>query len=171
MSSTPRTISAGPVRDTRVASEDVPAYRPAMRISDVLRTKPSQDVVTVSPSDTVGNLLKLLADKGIGAVVVTADGTTIDGIVSERDIVRRLAEQREIFDRPVSDIMTTEVYTCATTTEVEELAELMTVHRFRHVPVIKDDKLQSIVSIGDVVKYRIAKLQEERDHLVGYIKQ
>lgn len=142
-----------------------------MRISDVLRRKGTSNVVTVSPGDSVATLLQLLAEHGIGAVVVSEDGATIAGIVSERDVVRALNSQADLMAQPVASIMTTEVFTCTADMSLEELAELMTEHRFRHVPVVKNDQLTSIVSIGDVVKFRISQLQSERDHLAGYLRQ
>lgn len=143
----------------------------AMRISDLLRVK-GNDVVTVTPTDTVTRLLQVLAQHGIGAVVVSADGARIDGIVSERDVARKLPEAGAgLLDGPVSAIMSTDVYTCTATTSVEELAALMTEHRFRHVPVVEGERLTAIVSIGDVVKGRLSQLESERDQLVGYIQQ
>lgn len=143
-----------------------------MRISDVLRSKGETPVVTVSSSDTVARLLEVLSEHRIGAVVVTDDdGSSIAGIVSERDIVRSLVGNRAAFDQPVTAIMTSDVHTCTSETSLEDLAEEMTAHRFRHVPVVQDGRLVSIVSIGDVVKYRIEALKTERDHLVGYINQ
>ncbi len=142
-----------------------------MRIKDVMRGKPSQDIVTVKPGDTVAHLLNVLAEHNIGAVVVTADGKHIDGIISERDVVRHMGANRELVDAPVQTIMTTDVHTCTADVEVAVLAEEMTVQRFRHVPVVEDDVLVGLVSIGDIVKHRIAMLQSERDHLENYIKQ
>jgi CBS domain-containing protein len=142
-----------------------------MRISDVLRTK-GQGVVTVRPDDTVAHLLEVLADHGIGAVVVSADGQGVDGIVSERDVVRHLHRGgSEIVTGPVSAIMTSEVVTCAPEAEVADLALSMTEHRIRHVPVIVDGSLSAIVSIGDIVKTRIDMLQSERDTFADYIQQ
>lgn len=142
-----------------------------MRIKDVMRGKPSQNIVTVKPGDTVAHLLNVLAEYNIGAVVVTEDGKHIDGIISERDVVRHMGSNRELVDAPVQTIMTTDVHTCTADVEVAVLAEEMTVQRFRHVPVVEDDVMVGLVSIGDIVKHRIAMLQSERDHLESYIKQ
>lgn len=142
-----------------------------MRIKDVMRGKPSQNIVTVKPGDTVAHLLNVLAEYNIGAVVVTADGKHIDGIISERDVVRHMGANRELVDAPVQTIMTTEVHTCTPDVEVAVLAEEMTRQRFRHVPVVENDVMVGLVSIGDIVKHRIAMLQSERDHLESYIKQ
>src|SRR5690606_26918806 len=126
-----------------------------MRISDVLRGK-GADVVTVKPDSDVRTLLGVLAEHGIGAVVVSVDGRSIDGIVSERDIVRALAARgASILSEPVSEIMTTEVETCGPDANIEELMRTMTQGRFRHVPVVVDGALAGIVSIGDVVKRRV----------------
>ncbi len=128
-------------------------------------------VVTVSSTDTVTRLLQVLAEHRIGAVVVSDDGSSIAGIVSERDVVRALTDQPDLLGRPVASIMTSEVFTCTAEMSVEDLADLMTDHRIRHVPVVKDEAMVSIVSIGDVVKYRISQLQSERDHLADYLRQ
>lgn len=142
-----------------------------MRISDVVRRKGGQ-VVTVRSDDTVERLLDLLAEHRIGALVVSDDGQTVTGIVSERDVVRHL--QRDgaaVLLAPVSTIMTADVKTCSLDVPIEELARTMTEMRIRHVPVVVDGKLHAIVSIGDIVKHRIDELQSERDQLVGYIQQ
>ncbi|NYF97897.1 CBS domain-containing protein [Janibacter cremeus] len=142
-----------------------------MKISDVLRNKGS-DVVTIAPDDTVATLITLLADHGIGAVVVSGGDGAVDGIVSERDVVRRLhSAGPAVLDEPVSAIMTADVHTCTTQDEVSDLAARMTARRIRHVPVVEEDTLVAIVSIGDVVKHRIRDLSAERDHLEAYITQ
>lgn len=140
-----------------------------MRISDVLRTK-GTGVVTVRPDEPVTRLLDMLAEHSIGACVVSDDGKSVAGIVSERDVARHLqASGAGILDGPVSAIMTSEVITCEPQHEVEDLAHTMTNSRIRHVPVTRSGELYALVSIGDVVKHRIDALQSERDHLVGYI--
>lgn len=142
-----------------------------MKISDVVRSKGS-DVVTMRPEATVGELLSVLADHNIGAVVVSHDGSSVAGIVSERDVVRHLGRSgAAVLQEPVSTIMTVEVHTCSFGDEIEDLAGSMTERRIRHVPVLEDGRLAAIVTIGDVVKHRISQLQDERDHLVGYINQ
>jgi CBS domain-containing protein len=142
-----------------------------MRISDVLSSKPSHEVVTISPDATVRDLLGLLAEKNIGAVVVSADGRAVDGIVSERDVVRRLHEDESVLDGAVSEIMTSDVETCQPNTHVDELRVLMTERRIRHVPVVTDGQLTGIISIGDVVKSSLDRLQFERDQLDSYVHQ
>jgi CBS domain-containing protein len=141
-----------------------------MRISDVLRGKGSA-VATVDPGLTVGRLVAELARHNVGALVVVKDGAVV-GIVSERDVVRRLAERgADLLDAKVADIMTTSVFTCLPTDSVDSLAETMTERRIRHMPVVVDGSLVGIVSIGDVVKSRIGELQTEREQLESYIAQ
>ncbi|MFG2019799.1 CBS domain-containing protein [Actinomadura geliboluensis] len=141
-----------------------------MRIRDILRRK-GDAVATVRPDATVRHLLAVLAEHNIGAVVVSPDGTSISGIVSERDVVRRLHDRgAALLDRPVTEIMTAEVRSCGPGDKVEDLRRTMTEHRFRHVPVVEDGRLTGIVSIGDVVKSAIDELENEREHLVGYIQ-
>ena len=141
-----------------------------MKISDVVRSK-GDGVVTVKPDETVRGLLALLDEHRIGAVVVSADGSSVDGIVSERDIVRHLhLKGTEILTAPVSSIMTSEVTTGSASDEIADLAGTMTELRVRHVPIVDaDGKLAAIVSIGDIVKFRLNELQSERDQLRDYI--
>ena len=141
-----------------------------MRINDVIRLKGTV-VVTIVPDATVGELLELLAQHGIGALVVSGDGQTVEGIVSERDVVRHLQHSRgaHLLQARVSDIMSREVTTCAPTDSLEQIMRQMTDLRVRHIPVVVDGVLHGIVSIGDVVKHRIDELQLERDELVGYL--
>jgi CBS domain-containing protein len=142
-----------------------------MKISDVVRRK-GDTVVTVRPDETVERLLALLEEHRIGALVVSEDGERVAGIVSERDVVWRLASDgSSILQATVSEIMTTDVKTCDFEDHLEDLARTMTEMRIRHVPVVVDGKLRAIVSIGDIVKNRIDELQAERDQLVGYIQQ
>ncbi len=142
-----------------------------MRIHEVIHRK-GGTVVTVRPDDDIAQLLDLLAEHHIGAAVVSEDGTTVAGIVSERDVVRQLrSDGAGILQQQVRSIMTTTVQTCTPEDELEALARQMTEHRIRHVPVLVDDELVAIVSIGDIVKNRIDELQTERDQLVGYIQR
>ncbi|WP_235737623.1 CBS domain-containing protein [Nocardioides alcanivorans] len=142
-----------------------------MRINDVLRGKTRQDVVTIRPEASVRDLVALLAEHNVGAVIVSADGTGLDGIVSERDVVRRLTEGAAALDGIVGELMSTGVRTCEGTEAVTDLMQLMTEHRIRHVPVLTDGALTGIVSIGDVVKHRIDELEFERDQLDQYLHQ
>lgn len=139
-----------------------------MRVSDVLNTKGS-DVLTVSPDTRVSELIALLAEHNIGAAVVSAPSAAVAGIVSERDVVRRLARGSDVLDFPVSDIMTADVQTADPQESVNSLMRLMTEHRIRHVPVVADGELRGLVSIGDVVKSRIGELEFERDQLSSYV--
>lgn len=142
-----------------------------MQISDILRHKQDNHVWTVAPDTSVRDLLGLLAEHHIGAMVVStgADGA-VAGIVSERDVVRRLhAEGPGILDGPVEHIMTADVVHCALGDAVDEVASLMTERRIRHLPVLDDGRLVGVVSIGDVVSSRIRELQKDRDQLQQYI--
>ncbi|MEU4695461.1 CBS domain-containing protein [Actinoplanes sp. NPDC023714] len=140
-----------------------------MRISDILRVKGDQ-VVTVPPATSVERLLEVLAQHRIGAVVVSEDGRSVEGIVSERDIVRALAARgAAVLTEPVSTIQTTQVRTVSPDAHLEDVERLMTERRFRHVPVLTDDRLAGVVSIGDVVKFRIDELETERSTLADYI--
>ncbi|MDO5629014.1 MAG: CBS domain-containing protein [Mobilicoccus sp.] len=142
-----------------------------MLIADILKNK-GTDVVTVAPSETVAALVALLGEHRIGAVVVSSDGGTVEGIVSERDVVRGLPEHgASLLERTVADIMTSDVVTCEKKNTVAELAASMTARRFRHMPVVEDGRLIGIVSIGDVVKARTDMLEDERDQLIGYVQQ
>ena len=142
-----------------------------MRISDVLTAKPSQQVVTITPDSTVRELLGLLSEHNVGAVVVSGDGAAVDGIVSERDIVRRLHDDEAVLDGADSAIMTSDVETCEPSTTVDDLRVVMTERRIRHVPVVTDGHLTGIISIGDVVKSSLDQLQFERDQLDSYVHQ
>ncbi|MGL5810873.1 MAG: CBS domain-containing protein [Nocardioides sp.] len=141
-----------------------------MRISDVLRGKPNQEVVTISPDAPVRELIALLARHNVGALVVSGDGARVDGIVSERDVVRRLHADESVVSAPVETIMTRDVRTCDHDHSIGELMQVMTDHRIRHVPVVAGDQLIGIVSIGDIVKNRMAELEFERDQLDSYIQ-
>lgn len=139
-----------------------------MRIADVLRSKGSA-VATITETTTVTGLLAELATHNIGAMVVVGpDG--ILGMVSERDVVRRLHERgADLLRRPVSELMTAVVVTCTPDDPVDDLAALMTNNRVRHVPVLDGGRLAGIVSIGDVVKTRMEQLQTEQEQLQAYI--
>jgi len=140
-----------------------------MHISDVLRVK-GTDVITITPDTTVRRLLAVLAEHRIGAVVVSRDGTSVDGIVSERDIVRALALRGiTVMSEPVTAIYTAEVHTVTPQTPLEEVMRMMTERRVRHAPVVVDGSLHGLVSIGDVVKIRLGELETERTALTDYI--
>ena len=140
-----------------------------MRIYELLRRK-GFAVITVRPSTTVMEVIGLLKEYNLGAVVISPDGRQVAGIVTERDIIRRLTEGTEFLDGPVSHIMTTDVQTCTSQDSVQSLMEIMTEQRIRHLPVVDGrGALSGIVSIGDAVKSHITQLEFERDQLEGYV--
>jgi CBS domain-containing protein len=140
-----------------------------MLISDVLRVKGTQ-VITVIPDTTVRQLVAILAEHRIGAVVVSHDGTAVDGIVSERDVVQALARRgAAVMSAKVTAIYTAQVHTVTPQSPIEDVMRMMTERRVRHAPVVADGRLQGIVSIGDVVKIRLGELQAERTALTDYI--
>lgn len=141
-----------------------------MLVSQILRSK-GTEVATTPPDARVRDVVATLAAQGVGALVVSADGTSIDGIISERDIVRGLAEHGDdCLDQFASEYMTSEVVTTSPSATTEELMEKMSAGRFRHVPVIDaEDHLAGIVSIGDIVKARVNELEAEREQLTDYI--
>ncbi|HMI35896.1 MAG TPA: CBS domain-containing protein [Propionibacteriaceae bacterium] len=140
-----------------------------MRIYELLRGK-GFDVITVRPTTSVSEALALLKEYNLGAVVVSTDGMEISGILTERDIVRRLCEGSDFLDSPVSDVMTSEVLTCRPDESVQSLMDTMTEQRIRHLPVVDDfGRLAGLVSIGDVVKSHISQIEFERDQLEGYV--
>jgi CBS domain-containing protein len=140
-----------------------------MRVSDVLASKGSDAVYTITPEATVAELLDVLADLNVGALVVSDDGEKMLGIVSERDIVRKLRTGENARELAVSAIMTTDVQVCGPEDSFGSLMEIMTEHRVRHIPVIDDGKLVGVLSIGDAVKYRMDQLEFERDQLTHYV--
>lgn len=142
----------------------------ATTVSMILDRK-GWEVVTIPPAATLGQAAKLLTTHGIGAVVVSGDGEAVDGILSERDIVRRFASDDGVATASVavSTAMTSQVFTAQPSTTIDELVKIMTDGRFRHVPVVEGDKLAGIVSIGDVVKSRLDQLQTEAESLQEYV--
>lgn len=139
-----------------------------MKISDILRVKGSA-VVTAPADATVRELLATMADNDIGAVVVV-DGHAVLGIVSERDVVRRLNERGDgLLEVELREIMTSSVFSCAPADDVDSIAQTMTEERVRHMPVLADGRLAGLVSIGDVVKSRMAQLEVDRGQLEHYI--
>lgn len=140
-----------------------------MQVKDVLRAK-GADVATIDPDATVTDLLDLLAERSVGAIVVAGDDGAVTGIVSERDVVRWLQrEGAQLLAAPVGQIMTTDVQTCTPAHDVQDVLVLMTERRFRHLPVLDEGRLAGIVSIGDIVKSRIEALLSERNQLESYI--
>ena len=140
-----------------------------MRINEVLAGKPVKEVITIRPDATVRELIGRLAEHNVGALVVSEDGNAVQGIVSERDVVRRLTDDESILDGTVESIMTADVQTCTGDHSVNDLMKVMTQGRFRHIPVVDSGRLTGIVSIGDVVKHRMKELEFERDQLDSYV--
>ncbi|GGK54287.1 CBS domain-containing protein [Salinarimonas ramus] len=140
-----------------------------MTVRQVLAEK-GGEVVTLSPTSSLAEAAHMLAQRRIGAVVVSADGGRVDGILSERDIVRAIARDgASALDAPVEAWMTREVVTCAREVAIDDLMQTMTQGKFRHVPVVEDGRLVGIVSIGDVVKRRVAAIEAEAQMLKEYI--
>lgn len=140
-----------------------------MLIGQILAGKGS-DIVTTAPDATVAEVAGLLKRRRIGAVVVTEADGRLCGIISERDLARGLADHgARLLDMRVRDLMTEEVVTCAPGDSLEHLMQTMTEGRFRHLPVVKDGQMVGIISIGDVVKYRLQELEAETHLLHDYI--
>ena len=141
-----------------------------MNVQSIIGTK-GNDVATIRQASTLTDALAALAEHGIGALVVSGDGRAIEGIVSERDIVRAAARTgAAALDASVGSVMSTDVITCALGDGVDRLMGLMTDRRIRHLPVVDDDgHLIGIISIGDVVKARLAELEQENAALSQYI--
>jgi CBS domain-containing protein len=140
-----------------------------MSVSQILSAK-GRNVITASATDNVASIVKTLADKRIGAVVVIDEKGRIAGIVSERDVVRQLArEGAALLAATVSTIMTEDVKTCSETDDEHDLVSLMTENRIRHLPVVSKGKLAGMISIGDVVKHRMETLEHETEELRAYI--
>ncbi len=139
-----------------------------MRVAEILERKGTK-TVTVAETDTVGSAVEILREHGFGALVVSSDGQRIDGIVSERDIVRALGIRDDLLDMPVSEIMTAHVFTCSPSDRVDSLMSMMTDKRIRHLPVEIDGALSGLISIGDVVKHRVSELEDETKHMQDYI--
>ncbi|MCZ8377078.1 MAG: CBS domain-containing protein [Beijerinckiaceae bacterium] len=140
-----------------------------MSVGKILANK-GRAVITVEPGQSLQQAAALLAEHRIGAVVVAGAGGTIAGILSERDIVRAVANGGEtaMKDR-VADHMTRRVVTCVAASPINQVMEIMTAGKFRHVPVVLDGRLDGMISIGDVVKYRLAELEQESATLRDYI--
>ena len=140
-----------------------------MHVKEILAHK-GPAVVTIGPGAAVADVVASLAQHRIGALVVTSDGRTIEGIVSERDVVNALNTfGAELLHMAVREIMTADVHTCVPTDEVRSLARTMTDKRFRHMPVVVDGALSGIVTIGDIVKGRVDELETEHEQLMDYI--
>lgn len=142
-----------------------------MRVSDVLSSKGSATIYTIRPEATMSDLLDALAEHNVGALVVSHDGTTMMGIVSERDVVRKFRDFDDLKSVTVEQIMTSDVQVCAPDDSFGSLMSIMTEHRVRHVPVLDGDTLVGVLSIGDAVKQRMDQLEFERDQLNDYVSR
>ena len=140
-----------------------------MTVKAILSRK-GRDVVTIAPTDQLSHAVKLLSEKRIGAVIVTGPDNHVAGILSERDIVRALGERGPaVLDENIASVMTRKVTTCTESDTIAVIMERMTTGKFRHVPVIEQGRLSGVISIGDVVKYRIEEVEHDADALREYI--
>jgi CBS domain-containing protein len=141
-----------------------------MLVQQILKSKPDLGVISVAPDATVADAANLLSNKRIGTVVVSKDGVSLDGILSERDIVRELGKRGVgVLTEAVSALMTSKLVTCTPQESADSVLEMMTSGRFRHMPVLEGSKMIGLISIGDVVKARLAELSMEKDALEGMI--
>jgi CBS domain-containing protein len=140
-----------------------------MTVKAILSRK-GGDIVTIVPTASLSAAVKLLAERRIGALVVTGPDNRVAGILSERDIVRTLAERGPVaLDDNVAAVMTRKVTTCTEADTIVFIMERMTAGKFRHLPVVDQGKLVGVISIGDVVKYRIEEVEHDADALREYI--
>ncbi len=140
-----------------------------MNVNSILSSKGAL-VVTIEPTATLSAAIGYLAEKRIGALVVTGAEGRVVGILSERDVVRAVAAGDRAMQMPLSEVMTRKVVTCRANDSITTIMEQMTAGKFRHLPVVEDGKLAGIVSIGDVVKYRLSELEHEQNALRDYIQ-
>ena len=141
-----------------------------MLVQQILKSKDGAGVITVSPGSKVADAANILSVKRIGTVVVSSDGESLDGILSERDIVRELGKRgAACLDEAVEGLMTSEIITCTPQDSADAVLEMMTKGRFRHLPVMEGGRMIGLISIGDVVKARLAELSMEKDALQGMI--
>ncbi|WP_071799127.1 CBS domain-containing protein [Natronohydrobacter thiooxidans] len=141
-----------------------------MLVSQIIRNKAQQGVVTLQPGTTLGEAAKLLSEKRIGAVVVSPDGAKVAGILSERDIVRVIGQRgAAVLSESVDTVMTRNVFGCKPDDNADLILQTMTQKRFRHLPVMEGEKMIALISIGDVVAARLAELELEKDALTGMI--
>jgi CBS domain-containing protein len=141
-----------------------------MNVKEILATK-GNEVTTIAPTATLGEAIAILARHRIGAVVVLGADQRLIGILSERDIVRAISERgAAALNDPLAQTMTRSVVTCSEADSVSDLMERMTRGRFRHLPVLEQDRLIGIISIGDVVKHRLGEMERESEQLRDYIQ-
>ena len=139
-----------------------------MKVSNVLEVK-GTDVFTVRPEETINTLSHRLRALRVGAIIVSSNGSTVDGIISERDVAFGLAEHgADLLGMKVSDLMTRSVVTCTRDSSISDLMKQMTQRRIRHLPVVENGKLVGVISIGDIVKHRLAEMQTEADVMRDY---
>ena len=142
-----------------------------MLVSHILKSKADDSVATALPSMTIAQAAQTLSEKRIGTLLISRDGTTPDGILSERDIVRQLGKAgAACLSEPVSSIMTSKLVTCTRDMRADAVLEQMTEGSFRHMPVVEDGALVGLISLGDVVKARLMELAMEKDALEGMIR-
>jgi CBS domain-containing protein len=140
-----------------------------MKVSQLLEIK-GHDVSTISQERSIADAVALLKERRIGALVVTNAKAPLVGMFSERDVVRALALSGEkALTQKVAEFMSRDVVTCTTSTELNELMKTMTERRFRHIPVVEDEHLIGLVSIGDVVKARLDELEQDKRYLLDYV--
>ena len=141
-----------------------------MLVHQILKSKATQDVVTIEPGTSVSDAAKILSERKIGTVVVSTDGEKADGILSERDIVRELGKRgASCMSDKVDELMTSDLVTCAPGDKIDVILGKMTEGRFRHMPVLSDGKMVGLISLGDVVKAQLSELAMEKDALQGMI--
>ena len=141
-----------------------------MTVAKILKSKGSDEVVTVKPGAAVAEAARVLSDRRIGSVVVSPDGQVALGILSERDIVREIGKRGPgCLGETVEQMMTSKIVTCTLEDRTEDVLATMTNGRFRHIPVVEGGKMVGIITIGDVVKYRLNELAMEKDALEGMI--
>jgi CBS domain-containing protein len=141
-----------------------------MHVKNILSVKGS-NVVSIEPTATLETAVRTLAQHKIGALLVLGPDQRIIGILSERDIVRVLAEQgASALTQPLAQVMTRKVFTCSPSETIAVIMERMTAGKFRHVPVVEQDQVVGVVSIGDVVKYRLQEIEHESAALRDYIQ-
>lgn len=142
-----------------------------MIVQQILSMKPQTGTITIAPSATLNEAVEILSAHRIGAVVVSVDGKTVAGILSERDVVRELGKYgTSCLTKKVDQVMTSKIVSCGRSETALEVLQTMTDGRFRHMPVIEGGQMIGLISIGDVVKARLAELAAEKDALEGMIK-
>lgn len=141
-----------------------------MTVAKILNSKGNDDVVTMSPGHSVAEAAQLLSERKIGSVVISSDGKAAEGILSERDIVREIGRRGSgCLGEPVEDMMTRKLVTCTREQRADEVLAIMTEGRFRHMPVVEGGSMVGLITLGDVVKYRLSELSMEKDALEGMI--